>query len=76
MVSLPDLLIIALALIASLWLFVTIVVIAACQMAALSDAEAAASPHPPQSPRRASTWGIVRKRILRSPQSDQFATYR
>jgi hypothetical protein len=74
-VPLPDLLIIALALLASLWLFVTIVVIAACQMAALSDAERASS-RPSQSPRRASTWGIVRKRILRSPQSDQFATYR
>ena len=75
MVPLPDLLIIALALIASLWLFVSIVVIAACQMAALSDAEAS-PPRPSQSPRRASTWGIVRKRILRSPQSDQFATYK
>ena len=75
MVSLPDPLTIAIILIGSLWLFSIIVVIAACQMAALSDAEES-SARPPQSPRRASTWGIVRKRILRSPQSDQFATYR
>lgn len=71
----PDLLTIAIILIGSLWLFVIIVVLAACRMAALSDAETAFA-HPPQSPRRANTWGIVRKRILRSPQSDQFATYR
>ena len=65
---------IVIALIAGLWLLTITVILAACRMAALSDAEASA--RPPQSPRRASTWGIVRKRILRSPQSDQFATYR
>jgi hypothetical protein len=67
--------IIAIALIGALWLLAIIIVLAACRMAALSDAETT-SARPPQSPRRASTWGIVRKRILRSPQSDQFATYR
>ncbi len=66
---------IAIALIGSLWLLAIIIVLAACRMAALSDAETA-SGRPPQSPRRANTWGTVRKRILRSPQSDQFATYR
>ncbi len=70
----PDPVTIAIALIGSLWLLAIIIVLAACRMAALSDAEASA--RPPQSPRRANTWGIVRKRILRSPQSDQFATYR
>lgn len=75
MVPLPDLLTIAIALIAAIWLLTITVVLAACRMAALSDAERT-SPRSPQSPRRANTWGIVRKRILRSPQSDQFATYR
>ena len=65
---------IAIALIGAFWLLAIVIVLATCRMAALSDAEASA--RPPQSPRRASTWGIVRKRILRSPQSDQFATYR
>lgn len=65
----------AIALIGAFWLLTIVIVLAACRMAALSDAEEA-STRPPQSPRRASTWGIVRKRILRSPQSDQFATYR
>lgn len=71
----PDPITVAIALIAGLWLLTITVVLAACRMAALSDAEES-SAHPPQSPRRANTWGIVRKRILRSPQSDQFATYR
>lgn len=66
---------IAIASIGALWLLTIVIVLAACRMAALSDAEKT-SPRSPQSPRRASTWGIVRKRILRSPQSDQFATYR
>jgi hypothetical protein len=51
-----------------LWLVVTVVVIALCRMAARGDA--------PQSPRRPSTCGTVRSRILMSPHSDQLATYR
>lgn len=54
-----------------LWLLVAIVVIAACRMAAASDARETT-----QSPRRASTWGTVRNRILTSPHKDQLATYR
>ena len=53
-----------------LWLLVAVVVIAACRMAAAADAPEA------QSPLRPNTWGTVRSRILRSPQSDQLATYR
>jgi hypothetical protein len=53
-----------------LWLLVAVVVIAACRMAAAADAPEA------QSPRRPSTWGTVRSRILTSPHSDQLATYR
>jgi hypothetical protein len=53
-----------------LWLVVAVIVIAACRMAATADAPDA------QSPRRASTWGTVRKRIFTSPHSDQLATYR
>lgn len=54
----------------TLWLVVTVLVIAACRMAAEADAPDA------QSPRRPSTWGTVRRRILTSPHSDQLATYR
>ncbi len=70
----PDpttLIIIALAAVA--WLLTALVVVAVCRMAARSDAELAPSR---QRPRRATTWGTVRRRILTSPHSDQFATYR
>jgi hypothetical protein len=67
---------VVLALIAMAWLLVTVVILAVCRMAARSDAEAAQSPALAQSPRRPSTWGTVRSRILRSPQSDQLATYK
>ena len=66
---------IVIAVAAALWLATVAIVVAACRMAARSDAEEASS-RSSQSPRRASTWGIVRKRILQSPQSDQFATYK
>jgi hypothetical protein len=55
---------------AILWLLVAVVVIAACRMAAAADGRDV------QSPRRPSTWGTVRSRILRSPHSDQLATYK
>ncbi len=66
---------VVLLLIGAFWLLALTVVLAACRMAAHSDAEEALR-RSSQSPRRASTWGTVRKRILRSPHSDQFATYR
>jgi hypothetical protein len=53
-----------------LWLLVAVVVLAACRMAARDDAALA------QSPRRPSTCGTVRSKILTSLQSDQLATYR
>ncbi len=56
------------------WLVVTVVVIAACQMAARSERDPA--DEVAQSPRLPSTCGTVRRRILTSPHSDQFATYR
>jgi hypothetical protein len=58
------------ALLSLVWLFVAVMVIAVCRMAARSDAS------PAQSPRRPSTCGTVRSRILTSPHSDQLATYR
>lgn len=64
-----------LVLVGAFWLLVLTVVLAACRMAARGDAEEA-SLRSSQSPLRASTWGTVRKRILKSPQSDQFATYK
>lgn len=66
----PDPVLIASILCLLVWLLVVAVVIAACRMAARSDAPLA------QSPRRPSTWGTVRNRILTSPHSDQFATYK
>ena len=70
----PELLTILIVAVAVLWAAVVAIVFALCQMAARSDAELVE----PAShiPRRASTWGTVRRRILKSPQSDQFATYR
>ena len=55
------------------WLSVGVVVVAACRMAARGDGELAGEA---QSPRRSSTWGTVRSRILTSPHSDQLATYK
>ncbi len=55
------------------WLAVNVAVIAVCQMAARGDSDLGEAPH---SPRRPSTWGTVRSRILTSPHSDQLATYR
>jgi hypothetical protein len=62
-----------LILLALVWLSVSVVVVAACRMAARGDGELAGEP---QSPRRPSTWGTVRSRILTSPHSDQLATYK
>jgi hypothetical protein len=56
-----------------LWLVVAVVVIAICRMAARGDRDLAEAPY---SPRRPSTCGTVRSRILTSPHSDQLATYR
>ena len=55
------------------WILVAAIVVAACRMAARSDAELTS---PAQRPLRPTTWGIVRSKILRSPQSDQLATYK
>jgi hypothetical protein len=63
-------LIICLSALAAFWLFATVLVVALCRMAARADMDIA------QRPRRASTCGTVRRRILKSPQSDQFATYK
>ncbi len=62
-----------LILLSLVWLAVSVVVIAACRMAARGDGELGAEVH---SPRLPSTWGTVRSRILTSPHSDQLATYR
>ena len=69
---LDSTILIALAL-AATWLFIASMVVAACRMAARSDAEDASPSH---SPRRPTTCGTVRKRILRSPHRDQLATYK
>ncbi len=61
---------IILALVSLVWLSIVCVVLAICRMAAHDDGSL------PQSPRRPSTCGTVRSRILTSPQSDQLATYR
>lgn len=63
------------ALISLLWLAVVAVVVALCVMAARADAPRDQAA-PAQSPRRPSTWGIVRRRIFTSPHSDQLATYK
>jgi hypothetical protein len=55
------------------WLLVTLLVVAACRIAGRSDTELASLT---QSPRRPSTCGTVRSKILKSPQSDQLATYK
>lgn len=72
--AMPDpTMLIILALAAAAWLLTALVVVAACRMAAREDAELAS---PPQRPRRPTTWGTVRRRILTSPHKDQFATYK
>ena len=63
-----------LILLALVWLSVSVVVVAACRMAARGDGELVVGEA--QSPRRPSTWGTVRSRILTSPHSDQLATYK
>jgi hypothetical protein len=62
-----------LILLSLVWLVVAVVVIAACRMAARGERELEDATHSPRAP---STWGTVRSRILTSPHSDQFATYR
>jgi hypothetical protein len=62
-----------LILLSLVWLSVSVVMVAACRMAARGDGELGDEPH---SPRRPSTWGTVRSMILTSPHSDQFATYK
>lgn len=73
--SLLDSIFVISMLVAAAWLSIAVVVLALCRMAARSDWERLAVP-PGQRPRLPMTWGTVRKRILTSPQSDQFATYR
>ncbi len=65
-----------LILLALVWLSVSVVVVAVCRMAARGEGELSELGAEAQSPRRPSTWGTVRSRILMSPQSDQLATYR
>jgi hypothetical protein len=62
-----------LILLSLVWLAVGVVIVAACRMAARGEGEPGGEAH---SPRRPSTWGTVRSRILTSPHSDQLATYR
>jgi len=76
-------------LLALVWLAVAAMVLAICRMASFADSDLAgaidsagpaglADPtgpaDAPQSPRRPTTWGTVRKRIFTSPHNDQFAT--
>jgi hypothetical protein len=68
------------------WLTVAAMVVAICRMASFADSDLAGAIDPagpadltgpadaPQSPRRPTTWGTVRKRIFTSPHNDQFAT--
>jgi hypothetical protein len=65
-----------LILLALVWLSVSVLVVASCRMAAHGEGELGEETREAQSPRRPSTWGTVRSRILTSPQSDQLATYR
>ena len=53
-----------------LWLVVTVVVIAACRMAALGDAPG------DRAPRQQRIRGAVRERIVASPQGNRLASYR
>ncbi len=58
----------------AVWAVLALSVLALCRMAAQADAVGTEATD--QSPRRAKTWGTVRKRIFASPQSDQLATYK
>jgi hypothetical protein len=70
--------------IAAVWLGLCAIVVAACRMAADADAAAAAAsaraarsrrpPRPAYNPRRPSTCGTVRSKILTSVHNDQLAT--
>jgi hypothetical protein len=62
-----------LILLALVWLSVSIVVVAACRMAARGDGELGGEV---RSPRRPSVCGTVRSKILMSPHSDHLATYK
>jgi hypothetical protein len=53
------------------WMTVASAVVAVCRMASRADAQAGEAA---QSPRRPTTCGTVRRRILTSVQSDQLAT--
>ncbi len=64
------------ALVSLAWLLVVATVLGACRMAARGDAALLGEGAPTQSPRRPSTCGTVRSRILMSVHSDQLATYR
>jgi hypothetical protein len=70
-------------LIPAVWLSLCAIVVAACRMAAGADAAAAArartarsrrTRRPAYSPRRPSTCGTVRSKILTSVHNDQLAT--
>ncbi len=78
-----DQMTIVLLLLLAIWICVVVVVVAACRMAAAADGVHAKAPAPSgrgehdaaaQSPRRPSTCGTVRSRILTSPHNDQLAT--
>ena len=61
------------------WLSISVLVVALCRMAAHSEAgapihRAPRRRHPAYSPRRPSTCGTVRSRILTSVHNDQLAT--
>ena len=64
------------------WLGACALVVGLCRMAARGDAMPARTATrmdaraPSYSPRRPTTWGTVRSRILMSVHSDQLATYR
>lgn len=60
----------------AIWAPIVALVVTLCRMAARGDKADLSEIPLDQSPRRPSTWGTVRKRILTSPQSDQFATYK
>jgi hypothetical protein len=71
--------IVVIALLSVVWFAVAVTVVLICKMAASADdaiAAASADDALTQRPRRPSTWGTVRRRILMSPQSDQLATYK
>ncbi len=69
-------LIVIITLLSLIWLSVAVTVLAVCHMAAVSDEGVEGERASAQSPRRPTTCGTVRSKILRSPHSDQLATYR